>query len=273
MRPRGCPGTDAEVSPETYGGDTSCLEVRLDSGHRLVFDAGTGFRRLAPTQADEVLPVFLTHLHIDHIAGLSLCLPFWKGELRVLCYAPQQPQQSVCEVLGTLYGPPLWPVSLRELLPPTSCYEIPPEICDLPCPVLPEDVRVRACPLPHTGPAVAYRVDAGSCSLVYAPDHEVTTNSEGFLQFADGATCLVHDSQYRPGELDARRGWGHSSFVQAVEVALRIRARELLLWHHDPDRTDSELDEIGELAREECRVRGAGRLRVRVAYDGMYLEL
>ena len=81
MRARiwGCRGSLATPGPETlkYGGNTSCLEVRLDDAV-LVFDAGTGARQLGAELVEDqpkVLHLLLTHLHLDHLEGLGFFAP------------------------------------------------------------------------------------------------------------------------------------------------------------------------------------------------------
>jgi len=70
------------------------------------------------------------------------------------------------------------------------------------------------------------------------------------VEFARGADLLVHDAQYTAEELRNRRGWGHSSFDQAMEVAEMAGVRQLALTHHDPEHDDEFLHRIEKLCRE-----------------------
>ncbi len=264
---------DQDGRPLTYGGDTSCLEVRLPGDRRLILDAGTGLRKLDCYRSDEELHVLLTHLHVDHVAGLTLCPAVWQRKVRLVLHAMRQPHSSLWSLLNSLYRPPLWPVQLRTVLDRRDCNEFDADGRPVELDVLPDIVRVRALPVRHTDPTVAYRIDTDGASLVFAPDHEGNADADRFSQFAAGASLLIHDSQYLPEELPQKEGWGHSSYEQAISVASQAGVETLLLWHHDPSRTDRDLDELGRRAERFAREQTGGRLRVLVAYDGLQLRL
>jgi ribonuclease BN (tRNA processing enzyme) len=95
--------------------------------------------------------------------------------------------------------------------------------------------------------------------------------NEKVAQFFQGADILIHDSQYTHQEyLAGKIGWGHSSFEHAVNVAHRAKVKKLLLFHHDPDRRDADLD----LLERKIRRAAAGRteLEISMAREGMWVE-
>jgi CheY-like chemotaxis protein len=153
--------------------------------------------------------------------------------------------------------------------------------------------RVRTQFVNHTGPCIAYSVTAGSARLVYATDHEAHANppwradrpiglfdpsyfahagDQRHVAFVAGADLLVHDAQYADRDLPSKSGWGHSTVEYAVDVALAGRVKTLVLFHHDPNRDDSAIDELVALA--EARVAASGlELRIIAATEGEELVI
>ncbi len=132
--------------------------------------------------------------------------------------------------------------------------------------------RVRAARIFHPAPALAYRVEADGRSMVYATDTEdpFSGTENPVIALAKDVDCLVHDAQYLDG--DYKKGWGHSTIATAVEVAVKANAKRLVLYHHDPDRSDDALDRIGADAQRLARERGS-TIEVLVAYEGMELAV
>ena len=98
VRVWGCRGSVAAPGPETvrYGGNTSCVEVRLASGHTIVLDAGTGMRPLGVAMQDDMpvgLHIMLTHLHMDHLQGLGFFRPLFMPGLPIDVWGPASPVQ------------------------------------------------------------------------------------------------------------------------------------------------------------------------------------
>ena len=259
-----------------YGGNTSCVEVRLADGTTIVLDAGTGVRALGLTLDVTAGPihVMLTHLHIDHIQGLLFFEPLFDAGADVTVWGPPA-GGSLERRIGRYLSAPLSPVEVRELpaLPKFSA-----------CPA-PEwrvgSAVVRAQLVAHRGPTLGYRVTDGEATLCYLPDHEPALGGRmggvedewvsGFA-LAHGATVLVHDCQYSDAEYAAHRGWGHTGLGDALDFAERAGAERTLLFHHDPLHDDEELDAIGREAERRWSERGApGELAM--AVEGSELEL
>ena len=121
-------------------------------------------------------------------------------------------------------------------------------------------------------PALAYRVEADGRSVVYATDTEdpFSGNENPVVALAKDADVLIHDAQY--DDDDYKKGWGHSTIATAVDVAVRAGVKRLVLYHHDPDRSDDMLDKVGADAQRLARERGS-TAEVLVAYEGMELEV
>ena len=237
----GARGSVATPGPATvrYGGNTSCVELLLADGTTVVLDAGTGIRELGLRLADRPpapIHLLLTHLHLDHIAGLPFFTPLWDARAELHIWGPRPPHESL-DAIARSMAPPLFPVSIYEAPSRITFHELPGEVWRL------GSAGVSAAPVRHRGPTVGYRIEEAGRSLVYIPDHEPYAGPEllsGF-RLARDASILLHDAQYFESEYPAHIGWGHSSVAHAVAFARRARARRLVLFHHDPLHSDEDL--------------------------------
>jgi phosphoribosyl 1,2-cyclic phosphodiesterase len=259
-----------------YGGNTPCVEVRPSEGPLIVLDAGTGIRRLGNSsdfgRVREV-HLLLTHLHIDHIEGLGFFSPLWTAEVEVSVWGPSSPVASLADRIARYLSPPLFPVELKDIPAPITFRDVPEHEWEI------GSVRLRGQPIAHPGPTVGYRVEEKGHSLAYLPDHEPALVGElgsrppewlsGF-SLAERVDVLLHDAQFTESEYASKVGWGHSSVAHAVEFARRAEASRLVLFHHDPGRSDGDLDRLGEHARELWGDSGEAPAP---AFEGMRLEM
>jgi phosphoribosyl 1,2-cyclic phosphodiesterase len=248
----GCRGSIAAPGPETmrYGGNTSCIEVRLDDGTLIVLDAGTGARALGHALAGETaepIHLLLTHLHVDHIEGLGAFEPIWRRETELHLWGPASPVVSLDERVATYFSPPLFPLHLSEV--PARC-----TFDDAPLNGRRiGSAMVRSDQIMHQGATVGYRIEADGRVLTYLTDHEpalgmdmdeVPTEWISGFGLAAGADVLIHDCQYTPQEYATRFGFGHSSSEHVAVFARRAEVGRVVLFHHDPMHTDAELEAI-----------------------------
>ncbi len=254
-----------------YGGNTSCVEVRDDDGVLLVLDAGTGLRELGLSllqngQEPLSFDLFISHLHWDHIQGIPFFRPAYDRRTEMRIHAPHHPK-PLKELLGMGMDDPFFPVDLDAIPAKIDMEEFASGTERRAGPF-----RVRSTRIYHPAPALAYRVEADGRAIVYATDTEdpFSGTENPVVTFADGVDLLVHDAQYLDD--DYKKGWGHSTIATAVEVAVRAHAKRLVLYHHDPDRSDDALDKIGADAQRLARERGSA-LEVLVAYEGMELTV
>ncbi len=252
-----------------YGGNTACVEVRAADGALLVLDAGTGLRELGLSlngAGPLDLDLLLSHLHWDHIQGIPFFRPAYDPKTRIRIHGPAQ-QRPVRDMLGVGMDDPFFPVTLDGM--PAQL-----EINDLDSGAEARlgAFRVRATKVLHPAPCLAYRIEADGRTLVYATDTEdpFSGKENPVVALARGADTLVHDAQYL--EHDFKPTWGHSTIDTAIDVALRAGVRRLVLYHHDPDRTDDALDLIGIEAQERARSSDPG-LEVVVAKEGVELRV
>ncbi|MEQ8370193.1 MAG: MBL fold metallo-hydrolase [Alphaproteobacteria bacterium] len=245
-----CPG------PETlrYGGNTSCLEVRC--GERLlIFDAGTGIRRLgqaldrqaaadgAPLDAD----IYFSHSHFDHVCGLpffsSIYNPantfrLWGGHLG--------PDMTLREVLCELMMAPLFPIPVEAMASRVVFHDFTcGETLDAG-----DGIRLVTAPLNHPNGAVGYRIEFGGRAICYVTDteHPAAGRDENILKLIEGADYFIYDSTYTDEEYPAHKGWGHSTWQEAVRLATAAGVRTCVIFHHDPGHDDAMMDRIAAAA-------------------------
>lgn len=221
-----------------YGGMTSCYLIRAGE-QVLLLDAGSGIIR-APeiTECDPV--ILISHLHLDHVMGLGMYPRLSKKGKRTVLYFPAKDEKDARDMLDSLYSPPLWPCSL-------TAYSGKLDVHALNLPMTVGSITVEGIEGNHPGGCIIMKVSFEGKSIVYATDYEYEKSS--FMQlkeFASGTDLLLYDGQYTEEEYGIRKGFGHSTAEKGIELMNACGAKRLLLVHHDPQSTDSELE------RREC---------------------
>jgi phosphoribosyl 1,2-cyclic phosphodiesterase len=273
----GCRGSIAAPGANSvrYGGNTSCVEVMLDNGVGLILDAGTGIRALGldlARRGTREIHLFLTHLHLDHVEGLRFFAPLWDENVTLAVWGPRSPVVPLRERLLRAFSPPLFPLDLRDVPASVTFHDLPGE------PWRAEGVSIVAELVLHPGPTVGLRLEAGGASLAYLPDHEpalagIEGRSLDWISagaLARGADVLLHDAQYLEDEYATKVGWGHSTVDAAVAFCRAVDARRLVLFHHDPDRSDCALELLEDRARA---LTGEDRPPPVLAREGMAIDL
>ena len=265
-----------------YGGNTPCVELRTSEGWLIILDAGTGIRELgrslisrangAPIAGD----IFLTHAHWDHIQGIPFFGPIFQRGNHFTIWGAKALHASIGRVVRDQMSPVVFPVAFEELDATIDFCEIAEECRQG------NGYEVRAYQVRHPGGALGYRFSEqhdNHRALVYISDNELGPGAkydaradwrDGLIEFVRDARVLVHDTMYTAEEYDHFRGWGHSTYDEAVELALEAGVQQLVLYHHKPERGDDEVDR----RVDECRAfvaRSGGRLEIVAAAEGMTL--
>jgi phosphoribosyl 1,2-cyclic phosphodiesterase/CheY-like chemotaxis protein len=265
-----------------YGGNTPCVEVRV-SGIEDIFilDGGTGLRDLGRALKAEGPTtkgfICFSHYHWDHIQGLPFFEPAYRAGNAFTLVGPAQPTADVLQVLSGQMASVYFPVGLEQFGAQLAFREIDEGSLML------GGVQIDTLSSIHPGRALIYRVSHGGKRVVYATDNEVPAEWEAaagsarheinrFLRFFAEADLLIHDAQFTPDELKRRQGWGHSAWPDVVDLAIAARVKQLVLFHHDPDHSDSFLDLMQESARQRIAAAGAS-LACDLAREGQLLIL
>lgn len=271
----GVRGSIPTTSPSTreYGGNTSCIEV-VEKGSLLVLDAGSGIQNinLSSNLNTKRVDILLTHLHIDHIQGLGFFRPLFNPAMEVHIWGPASNTQSLRTRISRYFSPPLFPVYFRDLTCKLFFHEIHNSIFEI------GPFTIQSNYITHPGPTVGFRIQDSHSVFTYMPDHEPALGPNGLLKdvrwlsgsdLALNADLLIHDAQYTAEEYQNRVGWGHSSMEQTLEFAFITGVKHLLLTHHDPMRSDEQLNELYKLLKENYSF----KLRYEMAVEGSAYEL
>lgn len=237
---------------ERYGGATTAFALQdFGTGATLVIDAGSGLGTLSPLVArarrEGRLMALFTHFHLDHLIGLPAFAGLASAEGGPVPFlAPELEDGMTLErALRRLYAPPFWPVDPLA----NAAFEVLPLASSAPREFGP--FAVSWSPVPHPGGCVAYRVDhrPSGKSVIVATDMEwramAGRDLERFLAFCAAPRppdCLVMDGQYSEKDIGAHAGWGHSAWQDCVKCAAAVKARRLLVVHHDPAANDAALN-------------------------------
>lgn len=181
----------------------------------------------------------MTHFHWDHIQGIPSFAPIRNATI----YSGVDPAELE-RLLAAQMQPPYYPVPMPEDLEYQQIVMVSSRVGDL---------VIRPFPLHHPNGATGYRIESPGATIVYASDHEHgDVRCDGILRsFAALADILIYDAQYTPEEYEHRRGWGHSTWREAVKLVKETGVRQLVLFHHDPFRTDRQVDAIVREAQQE----------------------
>jgi phosphoribosyl 1,2-cyclic phosphodiesterase len=276
----GTRGSIPSPGPATarYGGNTSCVEIRLPEGRRLIFDAGSGLRSLgnslvaASSGLNET--IFLTHFHWDHIQGFPFFAPLYRKSTRLEIIGPSQHGIDIRSLFAGQMGPVYFPVPFQAIAADLDFHHLNEGVWEG------KGYRVKALRVRHPSYTVGYRVEVGDQVITYVPDNELVAGAyevpddwtDQFRDFVRGSDVLIHDAMFTTEEYRHRVGWGHSTFDQVLELALGTDVRRLFFFHHSPERSDDALEVILDEMRERASA-ATGHLRIDAANEGERIVL
>lgn len=282
----GTRGSIPSPGPRTvrYGGNTPCLEVRSSTGALVIFDAGTGIRELGRSLSERAGSgaisgdIFLSHAHWDHIQGLPFFAPFYDAGNRFRIWSAAELTPTVQRVVREQMAPGVFPVDFNKLKANITFHSLDDDAHEG------DGFRMSMIPLRHPGGALGYRLadrEGTHDALVYISDNELGESSayqsapdwrERLVEFVRGATVLVHDATYTGEEYERYRGWGHSQVSDVVALAVDAGVERLVLYHHNPERSDEDVDANIASAQAMVRAQGAS-VEVSGAAESMTLVI
>lgn len=259
-----------------YGGNTTSFEVR-HGDTRLIFDAGSGLRLLGLDllkNGGDFHHIFLTHFHWDHIQGFPFFTPLYLPEIDIKIVGPKQNNIDVRSLFAGQMGPIYFPVPFSVVAATMSFDHLNEGTFQV------GEATLHTMRVKHPSYVIGYRIEIGGKVICFIPDDEIEgdmydMDDEWYgrlVDFVRGADLLVHDSMYTEEEYPSRLGWGHSTFDQSVKLAEDGEVKKLLFFHHDPTRTDDELDGIVNRVREKALARGCA-VEMEAAAEGIEIRL
>jgi phosphoribosyl 1,2-cyclic phosphodiesterase len=234
-----------------FGGDTACVEVS-NGANALVFDAGSGIRRLGLTFAERRIrsaDIFFSHCHYDHIIGLPFFSPLFDPAIEVTLWSGHlHGRMTTRQMVEEFMRAPFFPVRPEVFNPHTRYVDFAPGDTLRP----PGDAVIHTGALNHNDGAVGYRLESGGRVVSYITDHEHgnPTADATVARLIAGADLLVIDATYTDTEYPTHRGWGHSTWQHATALCRQQQVKRLVLFHHRPRRSDHDLATIEQEARQ-----------------------
>jgi phosphoribosyl 1,2-cyclic phosphodiesterase len=265
-------------SHSTYGGNTTCLEIRDKEGHLILLDSGTGVRELGNelmskefSQGKGKAYWLMTHTHWDHIQGMPFFVPlFIPGNQFIFHTSMEGLEERLRYQLVFSHFPVHW-----DQYHATKEFHYHPEGEEFP---LGNHIKAFSKSMRHPGGSYSYRFQEGNKTLIFASDAEFNLdemdNIDQYIGYFRGADVLVFDTQYTFEESLQRIDWGHSSASMATDIALRAGVKKLVMFHHDPSYDDEKLDMVYLRALKYKEMFDPkGSLEIVMAYEGLEIEI
>ncbi|MCM2267322.1 MAG: MBL fold metallo-hydrolase [Elusimicrobiales bacterium] len=258
-----------------YGGSTTCLEIRSRKNELIIVDAGSGIRLLGKEllkHGPDNFNMLFTHSHWDHVLGFPFFAPIYGKRTHIRIMGCSFSSDPVREIIAKTMQPPGFPVKFEEI---SARFEFD-SLCASGCDI--GGLQVLPIELSHPNNGLGYKFCENGRTFVFLTDNELGFVHPGgrpaadYVAFSRGADLLVHDADYTDAEYPRRRTWGHSTWQQALDLALKAEVRALGLFHHNQDRHDAQVDKIvAECAR---RIRKAGsKLKCFAVREGQEVKL
>ncbi|MBU8912102.1 MAG: MBL fold metallo-hydrolase [Desulfobacterales bacterium] len=230
-----------------YGGDTTCIEITAESGETIIIDAGTGIRHIGnPLVKSNITRYHLlfTHAHWDHILGFVFFKPLLSSKAKIIIQDYKFSGIYTRDILDEVMKPPFFPIGLKDMKADIKFEKALNNTFSI------GSIRVETIPLNHSGGGLGYKFIENGKSFVFLTDNELGFNHPGglgfdaYLDFSRNVDLLFHDGEYTEEEYKQRRGWGHSSICDVLDLAVKANVKKLGLFHMNQDRTDDQMDKI-----------------------------
>ena len=233
-----------------YGGNTPCVSVEVGDEPLVIFDCGSGIKRLS----DRIMHsgaqrfsarIFISHTHWDHINTIAFFAPLYAPGNQIEIYGPYQGDLTIEKAISAQMDSVYFPVTVREFGAHIVYRDLREEALHF------GPVRIDSMLLSHPGSCLGYRLAARGSTLCYITDNELYPPGtarhnaryvEKLAAFVEDADVLIADTTYRDDEYPSKMDWGHSAVSQIADLAARAKVKRLHLFHHDPDQTDDDID-------------------------------
>lgn len=232
-----------------YGGNTACVELVLDDNTLIIFDAGTGIRKLGESiiqnNSNGTIHLFLTHSHWDHIQGFPFFLPAYSEKVCIRIFGCPPVFDKLKEILTNQMESSYFPVNFDQLKAKIIFQEIAQNEHWI------KGARFSFIKNNHPGIAYGFKVNQNNKTVIFITDNELlstidskNTSLDQFIDFCRNADLLIHDAHYLKEEMIETAGYGHSSYEDAFQLGLKANVKQLIFFHHEPNRKDEEIETI-----------------------------
>ena len=273
----GVRGSVPSPGPTTtrYGGNTSCVSITADD-KILILDAGTGIRNLGSaiiSKPDLEIFVIVTHSHWDHIQGFPFFTPIYQPNRPVHMFPTLHKKNVVLASLIDQMDGAHFPITPDQV---PSNFNF---VTENPLEFLANNgFHLEMVPMNHPGKAFGYKITIDDKIICYFTDNEIDPPYEKSIELNEltnqcrNADILIHDAQYTEDDMPLKHGWGHSLISQVTELGKSAEVKNLVYYHHDPERTDDLLDKELEKAAKTLKENGSS-VQPYFAYEGLKLTL
>ena len=273
----GVRGSVPSPGPTTirYGGNTSCVSIKADN-KILILDAGTGIRNLGSaiiSKPDLEIFVIVTHSHWDHIQGFPFFTPIYQPNRPVHMFPTLHKKNVVLASLIDQMDGAHFPITPDQV---PSNFNF---VTENPLEFLESNgFHLEMVPMNHPGKAFGYKITIDDKIICYFTDNEIDPPYEKSIELNEltnqcrNADILIHDAQYTEDDMPLKHGWGHSLISQVTELGKSAEVKNLVYYHHDPERTDDLLDKELEKAAKTLKENGSS-VQPYFAYEGLKLTL
>ncbi|MFO7890362.1 MAG: MBL fold metallo-hydrolase [bacterium] len=237
----------------TYGGDTTCIEIKTSDNQVIIIDAGTGIctagNQLQQDNQDSCHLLF-THLHLDHIIGFPFFDLLYSGTSKITIYSSVYLKKPIKSALSTIMNPPYFPFSFQKIKAKLSFQKIQDDTFTI------GSACISTIQLNHPAGGIGFKIREKDKCFVFLTDNELGEpykNGHSFQTYRDftsQADLLMHDAEFTPEEYNNRKHWGHTSYMDALYLALESGVKRFGLFHHHQQRTDAQIDAMVEKCRK-----------------------
>ncbi len=265
----------------TYGGNTTCLEIRNDNNDLIIIDAGTGIRELGNVlMVDENFRtgqgechILFTHTHWDHIQGLPFFTPFYIEGNQFHIHAVSE---DIEKRLRYQHNFEHFPVPFDKMYSKKYFYQHKEgEFFEV------YGLKITTKGMRHPGGSYSYKIidTVKNKTIIFGSDAEFLPgkidNIDRYIEYFKDADILIFDTQYTFEEQLTKIDWGHSSASVATDLAIKSNVKNLVLFHHDPSYSDETLEEVYLKAKRYKDMIQWGSsnydLKIHIAYEGLEL--
>jgi len=273
----GVRGSVPSPGPTTtrYGGNTSCVSITVDN-KILILDAGTGIRNLGGAiigQPELEIFVVVTHSHWDHIQGFPFFTPIYQPDRPVHMFPTLHKKNVVLSSLIDQMDGAHFPITPDQV---PSNFNF---VTENPLEFLENNgFHMELVPMNHPGKAFGYKIKIDDKIICYFTDNEIDPPYEKSIELdvltekCRNADILIHDAQYIEADMPLKHGWGHSLISQVTKLGESAEVKNLVYYHHDPERSDDDIDAELEIASKTLKENGSS-VRPYFAYEGLKLSI